>query len=154
MKIINTYLADMLNGEGLRDVYFFSGCSHHCPGCFNKETWDPDVKGARTWTPDDFEKMIENASQDYISGITLTGGDPLYLGNRQDILKLCQDFKHRLPGKTIWLYTGYLVSDIKEFLPELLDYVDVVCEGRYVDSLKSPDKPWVGSSNQNVVKIR
>lgn len=157
MKLIQVYKADLLNGEGLRDVYFFSGCNHQCQGCFNKETWDYDMPNAKEWTDDDFEKMIENASKPYISGITLTGGDPLFWKNQSDILKLCKEFKERLPEKTIWLYTGYTFESImfsSDLKPLILRYIDVLCDGPFIESLKSPNKPWVGSSNQRVIDVK
>lgn len=152
MRIIQTYLADMLNGEGLRNVYFFSGCSHHCAGCFSPETWDPEMADSRLWTKEDFERLINDADKSYISGITLTGGDPLFSLNKEGITDLCREFKERLPEKTIWLYTGYTWETIKHW--NVFKYVDVVCDGHFIESLKSPSKPWVGSENQRVIDVK
>lgn len=157
MRLIQTYYADLLNGEGLRDVYFFAGCTHHCSQCFSPETWDPEMSESKLWLPEDFEKMIECASKDYISGITLTGGDPFFSLNREGILDLCKEFKQRLPEKTIWLYTGYTWEAIekdKDARWECLEYIDVLCDGPFIESLKSPSKPWVGSENQRVIDVQ
>ena len=157
MKLIQTYLNDLLNGEGLRDCYFFSGCELHCPGCFSPETWNPDTSQAKLWTEEDFQELLKNASKPYISGITLLGGDPFHPVNRGEILDLCKRFKdHFGDSKTIWIYTGYTwetLEKAKDERWECLKYVDVLCEGPFIEKLKSPSKPWVGSENQRVINV-
>ena len=158
MKIIQTYLNDLLNGEGLRDCYFFCGCELHCSHCFSPETWDPDMPQARLWTEEDFQELLKNASKPYISGITLLGGDPFHPVNREDILALCKCFKNHFgDSKTIWVYTGYtweVIEKAKDARWECLKYVDVLCEGPFIEKLKSPSKPWVGSENQRVINVQ
>lgn len=158
MKIIQTYLADLLNGEGLRDCYFFSGCELHCFGCFSPETWDPDMPQARLWTEEDFKELLRNAEKPYIDGITLLGGDPFHPNNRKEILDLCKRFReHFGDSKTIWIYTGYtwkVLENSKDERWECLKYIDVLCEGPFSINLKSPEKPWVGSSNQRVIDVK
>lgn len=154
MNLVQIYKADLINGEGLRNVYFFSHCTHHCPGCFNKETWDENI--GNPWTEEDFQQLIKDAEPEYISGITLSGGDPFSPINRKDILDLCKKFKAIYPNKTIWVYTGYTLEQIekdKDERLECLKYIDVLCDGPFIESLKSPTKPWVGSSNQRVIKF-
>lgn len=157
MKIIQTYLNDLLNGEGLRDCYFFSGCELHCSGCFSPETWNPNMPQARLWTEEDFQKLLINASKSYISGITLLGGDPFHPVNRGEILDLCKRFKdHFGDSKTIWIYTGYTwetLEKAKDERWECLKYIDVLCDGPFIEKLKSPSKPWVGSENQRVINV-
>ena len=156
MKISQIYIADLLNGEGLRNCYFYTSCEIHCPNCFNKELWETNIPQSRTWTKEDFEKMIKDTSKPYISGITLLGGDPFHPVNRDEILGLCKEFKKILPDKTIWIYTGYTWETLersKDSRWECLKYIDVLCEGPYIDSLKSPSKPWVGSENQRVINV-
>ena len=155
MRLIQTYKADMLNGVGLRNVYFFSGCTHNCKGCFNPETHDPYMSRSILWTEADYQQLLRDAAPDYIDGITLSGGDPLSPWNVQDIIKLCNRFSWDMPDKTIWLYTGYTYEEICHSLvkQEILNAIDVLCEGPYIDSLKSPEKPWVGSSNQRVIDV-
>ena len=158
MKIIQTYLADLLNGEGLRNCYFFSGCELHCSGCFSPETWDPDMPQSRPWTEEDFQKLLMNASKPYISGITLLGGDPFHPVNREGILDLCKRFKEYFgDSKTIWIYTGYtweILKKAQDLRWECLKYVDVLCEGPFIEKLKSSTKPWVGSENQRVINVQ
>lgn len=160
MRIVQIYKADLLNGVGLRNVYFFSGCEHHCPGCFNKITWDYEAPNSHDWTEGDFRQLIKDSELDYISGITLSGGDPLSHWNREGILELCKKYKEYFgERKTIWLYTGFTWEAIMEFpegdpRKEVLKYIDVICEGPFVESQKSPKKPWVGSENQRVINVK
>lgn len=158
MKLAHKYLADLLNGDGLRDCYFFSGCELHCSGCFSPETWEPNMPQAKLWTEEDFQELIVNASKPYISGITLLGGDPFHPVNREEILDLCRRFKgHFGDSRTIWVYTGYIWETIeksKDARYECLKYIDVLCDGPFIEKLKSPTKPWVGSENQRVIDVK
>lgn len=158
MRYIQIYKADLLNGEGLRNVYFFSGCEKHCKGCFSPETWDPMTPISKEWGEEEFQQMIEDSKKPYISGITLLGGDPFYPTNRDGILDLCKRYKEYFGDtRTIWLYTGYTLDEIEKSGDqrlECLKYIDVLCEGPFIKELASPEKPWVGSSNQRVIKLR
>ena len=146
MRYHNITHDDMLNGEGLRTVLWVAGCSHHCKGCQNPITWNP--QGGLP-----FDKTVERElwhwiDMDYCSGLTLSGGDPMYPGNREDIHLLCRRFKKRYPDKTIWMYTGYTMNQIKD--EPVLDYVDVVVDGKYIESLRDITRHWCGSTNQVV----
>ena len=141
---------DMLNGDGLRVVLWVSGCSHHCPGCQNPVTWNPDdglIFDENAW-----EELEDLLDKDYISGLTLSGGDPLFEGNRSDILKLCEIAKSSFPEKKIWLYTGYVYEDIEDL--EILNYVDVLVDGPYIEKLRDTSLKWIGSSNQRVIDVK
>lgn len=157
MKLANKYLDDLLNGEGLRDCYFFTMCDLFCPGCFNKELWNPEPSFGKLWTEEDFQELLKNASKPYISGITLLGGDPFHPVNREEILNLCKRFKENFgDSKTIWIYTGYTwetLEKAKDVRWECLKYIDVLCDGPFIEKLKSPSKPWVGSENQRVINV-
>ena len=158
LKLAHIYYNDLLNGTGLRNVYFFTRCCNACPGCFNKELQDPDPSFGKDWTDEDFQKLINDSSKEYISGITLSGGDPFHPNNRRDILDLCKRFReHFGDTKTIWIYSGYtwetILKDQDERF-ECLKYIDVLCEGPFIESLKSPSKPWVGSENQRVIDVQ
>lgn len=137
---------DMRNGSGLRVVLFVSGCSHYCKGCQNPVTWEPN--DGLEFTVKEKSEVCEQLSKDYISGITLSGGDPLYPANREEITKLCRFLKRGYPNKTIWLYTGYLFEQIKG-LP-VMEYIDVLVDGPFVQELADVKYKWAGSTNQRI----
>lgn len=141
---------DMKNGDGLRVVLWVSGCSHRCQGCHNPITWDPEDgilfdEAAKA-------ELFEELSKDYISGITFSGGDPLYEGNVSEITALSQEIKEQFPDKTIWLYTGYCYDEIKHL--ELIKYIDVLVDGPFELDKKDDKLPWRGSSNQQVLYLK
>ena len=140
---------DMLNGDGLRVVLWVSGCVHACEQCHNPVTWD--IHGGLEFDQAAKEELFEELSHDYISGITLSGGDPLHPQNRQAIYELIKEIKERFPDKTIWLYTGYLFEEIKDL--ELIPLIDVLVDGKFIIQLFDPQLHWKGSSNQRVIDI-
>lgn len=141
---------DMLNGDGLRVVLWVSGCSHNCKGCHNPITHDPN--DGLIFDDIALNELILALSPDFIEGLTLSGGDPLFPGNRDEILALCKKVKEIFPNKNIWLYTGYLYEEICDL--EILDYIDVLLDGPFKMELLSPNKKWVGSSNQRVIDVK
>lgn len=148
-------LADMLDGPGLRVTLFVSGCSNNCKGCHNPETHDPYY--GKEFTDETLSSIIIELNNSYYSGLTLCGGDPLYPSNRESILKIVRAVKDNFQNKTIWMYTGYTLEEIQSWndtvVLNILNYVDVLLEGRYIESLRSPTRPWVGSSNQRIFSI-
>lgn len=150
MRYHNITKDDMLNGDGLRVVLWTAGCEHHCPNCQNPITWDP--QGGLPFDKDAKEEIYEQLEKPYISGITFSGGDPLYCGNRAELTDFISEIKSRYPDKTVWLYTGYDWSAVKN-LP-LMKNVDVVVDGRFVEELKDVNLPWRGSSNQKVIDVQ
>lgn len=150
MRYHNITKDDMLNGDGLRVVLWVSGCSHCCKDCHNPITWD-----ANSGLPFDQaaeEELFRELSHDYISGVTLSGGDPLYFANRSDILELVKKIRRNFPEKTIWLYTGFRWETIGEL--EIMDYVDVVVDGEFEADKKDTQLHWRGSSNQQVIDVK
>ena len=140
----------MLNGQGLRVVLWLSGCSHHCKGCQNPQTWNEN-----SGIPFDEEaenELFEALKPDYISGITFSGGDPLYIKNRYEVTRLAKKFKELYPNKTIWLYTGFKYAEI-EHLP-VMKYIDVLVDGEFIEELKDNTLHWCGSSNQRVIDVK
>lgn len=139
----------MLNGDGLRVVLWVSGCSHHCKGCQNPQTW-----GANTgkYFDDRAEKQLfEELNKKHCAGITFSGGDPLYSDNISTVTRLAKKIKQELPNKTIWLYTGYLYEQVKDL--EVMQYVDVLVDGQFVESLKDENYNWAGSTNQRIIRL-
>lgn len=140
---------DMKNGDGLRVVLWVSGCSHGCLYCQNPVTWNPN--DGLLFDEAAYHEISLYLQQDYISGITLSGGDPLYEANRADILTLCKRIHDDFPQKSIWMYTGYSFEEIKD-LP-VLKYVDVLIDGRYEHQNRDVKLKWRGSSNQRVINV-
>ncbi len=150
MRYHNITKDDMLNGCGLRVVLWVSGCTHQCPHCHNPITWD--LCGGLPFDQEAREELFEALSKDHISGLTLSGGDPLHPANRSEIGELIYEVKERFPKKNIWLYTGFTWEEIRE-LP-FLSLVDVVVDGRFIEDLKDPMLHWRGSSNQRIIDVR
>ena len=144
---------DMLNGDGLRVVVFLAMCDHHCLGCHNPETWNG--YGSKLFDEEAKNMVYAELDKDYISGITLSGGDPLNEANIDDVLELIKDIRIKYPNKTVWLYTGFsweqIVSNIK--LYNIARLCDVVVDGRFIQELADVNYPWAGSTNQRVIDI-
>jgi len=141
---------DMKNGDGLRVVLWLSGCRHRCPGCQNPVTWDPE-----DGLPFDLsakKEVEEQMEKPYISGLTLSGGDPLFPGNVREVTEYVKDLKRRFPDKTIWLYTGEVWEDLQEF--EILRYLDVLVDGRFEQEKQDNLLHWKGSANQRVIDVQ
>lgn len=159
MRYHNITKDDMKNGDGLRVVIWLAGCEHHCPGCQNPITWDPD-DGLEF---DDAAKkeIFDQLDKDYISGITFSGGDPLHPANVNGVLELIEEIKQKYPDKTIWLYTGYtweqlFDSNNKPYSKrgEVVQNVDVIVDGMFVQNLLDVNYPWAGSRNQRVILVQ
>ncbi len=150
MNYHNITKEDMLNGEGLRVVLWVAGCNHHCKGCQNPETWDEN--SGIPFDKEAEDELFEALDKPYISGITFSGGDPLYPGNREEVFRLIKKFKKEFPQKNIWLYTGYTWEQIKNL--EGIQDVDVIAEGEFVEELNDNNLHWVGSSNQRVIRVK
>lgn len=156
---------DIANGEGVRTSLFVSGCSFHCPGCFNKEA--QDFSYGQPYTDETGHLIIDEISKPYVAGLSILGGDPLcqdYVGIH-DLIQLCQRV-HAL-GKTVWLWTGFLWEDICDFsFPDddmddyksaqmrLLTSCDVVVDGRFKAELADRKLVWRGSANQRVIDVK
>lgn len=140
---------DVANGDGVRVTLFVSGCTKHCKGCFNPETWDFD--NGLPFTNRVKYTILDMCEPDYISGLTLLGGEPLHPRNVEVVTDLMKAFKERFPQKTIWCYTGYRLEEVKD-LPGL-KYVDVLVDGEFVEELKDISLVFRGSSNQQIYRM-
>ena len=154
---------DMRNGDGLRVTLFVSGCNHHCKNCQNPQTWDKD--SGIEFDIAAKEEIFEQLNKDYISGITLSGGDPFHKNNLDEMLSLCEYIKKKFPRKTIWIYTGYTWDYIfdtintvdvigNQIRRKILQKCDVLVDGRYIDELSDINYPWAGSTNQRVIDVQ
>ncbi len=149
MRYHNITKDDMLNGEGIRTVLWVAGCEHACEGCQNPITWDEC--GGLEFDDEAKKEIFNELEHDYVSGVTLSGGDPLFMPNREEITELCKEIRDKFPTKTIWLYTGYRFEEVRN-LP-VMQFVDVVVDGRFIQSLKDVKLPWRGSENQRVIDV-
>lgn len=158
MRYHNITKADMLNGDGLRVVLWLAGCSHHCQACQNPITWD--ANDGLIFDEEAKREVFAGLEKSWCSGLTLSGGDPLYIGNREEVSLLVKEIKLKFPDKNIWCYTGYtweeLMKQVKDDnnLKTILDNVDVLLDGRFVLSLALEKLHYVGSSNQRIIDVR
>ena len=174
MNYHNITYPDQNNGDGLRVVLWLSGCIHHCAGCQNPQTWDRN--SGILFDKDAKEELFRELNKDYISGLTLSGGDPLYENNLNEVLNLVNETRVLFPQKTIWLYTGYtwesvmnrtsVCTDDFDYIEEtyidclyeqrknIIKQCNVVVDGRYIDSQRDITLKWRGSSNQRVINIQ
>ena len=150
MNYHNILHDNMLNGEGLRVVLFVSGCERHCKGCQNPETWDKN--SGIPFGPEEIAEIFMNLSEPYISGLTLVGGEPLLRCNVGLLTELCKEVKETFPDKTIWCYTGFKYEEVKEL--DIMNYIDVLLDGEFIQELADEKIKWVGSSNQRVIDVK
>ena len=141
---------DMVNGEGIRTVLWLSGCDHACKGCQNIQTWSHS--SGIPFTEDNLKEIYEELDKEYISGLTLSGGDPLSLKNREFSLSLAKHLKEKYPHKNIWCYTGYIFEDIKNL--DNIEYIDVIVDGKYIQGFDKIKPQWRGSSNQRIIDVK
>lgn len=150
MRYHNITHDDMLNGEGLRVVLWVSGCSHHCKGCQNPITWNENE--GLLFDEKAENELFDELKKEYISGVTFSGGDPLFLDNRDTVTKLCKKIRESFSNKSIWLYTGYTWESVSAL--EVVKYIDVLVDGRFEEKLKDNTLHWKGSSNQRVIDVK
>jgi len=152
--------SDVANGPGMRVTLFVSGCTNRCPGCFQPETWDFDY--GEPFTKEVEDRIIQLLTPDYISGLTLLGGDPFEPENQRALLPFLKRVKAELPKKNIWAFTGFVLDKELwkdgsyprcEVTDDMLALVDVLVDGRFVESLKNVTLKFRGSSNQRLIDM-
>lgn len=150
---------DVANGTGVRVSLFVSGCTHHCKGCFNQETWDFDF--GKKFTPDTENELISLLQPEYIRGLSLLGGEPMEICNQRVLMPFVRKVKERFPHKDIWCYTGYtLENDLLdgaarcEVTDKFLSYIDVLVDGEFVIGKKNLRLAFRGSENQRVIDLK
>lgn len=152
---------DIANGVGVRVSLFVSGCTHHCKGCFNEIAWDFNY--GEPFTKEVEERILKLCEPEFISGLSLLGGEPCEPNNQIALLPLLRAFREKFgKTKTVWCYTGYLFD--KELLEpsrarcgvtdEFLSLIDVLVDGEFVESLKNISLKFRGSSNQRIIDVQ
>ena len=147
---------DIANGPGVRVSLFVSGCTHHCPGCFNEVAWD--FAYGQPFTEETVEEILTMLRPDYIRGLTLLGGEPFEPENQGAIVALLRRVRQELPNKSIWAFSGYLFArDICSGrlgdTAEYLSYLDVLVDGPFVEAKKNLSLRFRGSENQRIIDV-
>lgn len=149
MRILKLNDCDATNGPGVRYSIWVAGCGFHCKGCWNSTTWDFDRGIPYSECKDNILESIGNIS--YISGVSVLGGEPLWgymHSNDDDIYDLCKSVKDKYPNLTIWMWTGFEWKDVKD--KPVLNYIDTIITGPFVEKLKNLNLQYMGSSNQEL----
>lgn len=152
MKYAQIREMDVTNGNGIGVALFTQGCPYHCKNCFNPETWDFN-KGT-DWTKETENKIIELLKPEYITRLTILGGEPLIERNIEPLTALLKRVKSVYPDKQVWLYTGGDFEVLEGLYEEIFQYIDVLIDGRYIDDLRDYKLKWRGSSNQRVIDVQ
>lgn len=150
---------DIANGPGVRISLFVSGCTHHCKGCFNPESWD--FNAGKEFTDATIDEIIELLKPDYIKGLTLLGGEPFEPENQKCLLPLVKKVKELYPNKNIWAYSGYLfdkqimeiMAEKYDFTSEFVKYIDVLVDGEFHLEEKDLSIVYRGSRNQRIIDV-
>ncbi len=162
MNYCNIKKTDIADGPGVRVSLFVSGCTHHCPGCFQPETWNFDY--GQPFTADTERELLEALAPDYIAGLTLLGGEPFEPDNQRTLLTFLKEVRTKLPGKTIWAYSGYELEELTgwaegtgrarcEVTDEMLSLIDVLVDGEFKQEQKNISLLFRGSENQRLIDL-
>ncbi|MCK9170435.1 MAG: anaerobic ribonucleoside-triphosphate reductase activating protein [Treponema sp.] len=161
MNYGNIKRTDIANGEGVRVSLFVSGCRNCCKGCFNKETWN--FTFGTIFTKKTEDDLLAALAPDYISGLTVLGGEPFEEENQRALLPFLKRVRTVYPEKTIWCYTGYVYdTDLKpvdgrkhcEATDQILSQIDVLVDGPYIEELRDISLQFRGSRNQRILRFR
>ena len=147
---------DISNGEGVRVSIFVQGCHFHCKGCFNPETWN--FEGGKEFTSQTLKTLLELCAKSTRNGLSILGGEPLNDENFSGVMKIVKAFREdkRLSGKDIWLWTGYEIEDIlnDKTKKAILNYLDYVICGQFIEEKKNLRLKWAGSDNQRWIDCK
>ena len=148
------------NGEGVRTTLFVSGCTNKCEHCFQPETWDFEY-GER-FTDEVADDIIKSLEPYYVNGLTLLGGEPFEPKNQPELVRFLRRVRAERPDKNVWCFTGFTLDKEllaegayprTEYTDEMLSLIDVLVDGRFVNSLKDISLRFRGSKNQRVIDM-
>ena len=160
MNIADIKELDIQDGEGARVSIYVSGCHFHCKGCHNRAAWNFDY--GREFTESDIDYILDLMDNDYISGLSILGGEPMELVNQKGLVPLVNKVKERFPDKNIWCYTGYdfekdvlgnMISKF-DFTKDFLKKIDVIVDGQFMEDKKIVDLKFRGSYNQRKIDVQ
>lgn len=151
---------DIANGLGIRVSLFVSGCTHHCKGCFNAQTWSFDF--GQPFTKEVEDNIIEQLKKPHIKGLTLLGGEPMEKQNQFGLISLLRRVKNELPNKDIWCYSGYRIEELcdknhrshTQITDEILSLIDVLVDGEFIEEKKNLKLKFRGSTNQRIINMK
>jgi anaerobic ribonucleoside-triphosphate reductase activating protein len=161
MNYGQVYFTDTANGVGCRTALFVSGCSHHCEGCFNPETWNFDY--GELFTEKVATEIVDSLKPAYINGLTILGGEPMEVRNQPEVWRLIERIRKEVPGKSIWIYSGYTWEELRdpqnkrtqtEFTSQILENIDVLVDGEFVLEKKNISLRFRGSENQRIIDVQ
>lgn len=161
MNYGQVFYADTANGIGARISLFVSGCTHHCPGCFNEETWDFNFGDPFTREVED--DIIEHLRPSYIDGLSLLGGEPMEAQNQRALLPFLERLKQEVPRATIWIYSGYTFEELldtenrrchTEATRRILELADILVDGKFILAEKDMKLRFRGSRNQRILELK
>mgnify|MGYP001054684690 FL=1 len=158
MRYGNIKKCDIANGIGVRTVLFVSGCTHHCKGCFQPETWD--FSYGEPYTKETENEIVESLRPSYINGLTLLGGEPFEPANQRELVGLLRRIRRELPDKTVWAFSGYTWEELTgqsrarcEVTEEMLSMIDVLVDGEYMEEKRNISLRFRGSENQRLIDV-
>jgi len=151
---------DIANGNGVRVTLFVSGCTNRCKGCFQPETWDFNY--GEPFTEETEKKILAMLTPSFINGLTLLGGDPFEPKNQRELVKFLRKVRAQHPGKDVWAFSGFTWEEMHEegsyvrteVTDEMLDMIDVLVDGRFVEELKDITLRFRGSANQRLIDVQ
>ena len=147
--------ADIANGTGFRVSLFVTGCKRDCKGCFNKIAQDPNF--GQPFNEAAKKKIFAELDKDWCKGLSILGGEPMSVlsDNRKQVISFAKEVKEKYPDKDIWMWSGYTKKELEESddCKEILDYVDVLVDGPFIEEQKDISLKWKGSANQNVIHL-
>ncbi len=152
MNAAGVIYQDIANGIGIRTSLFVSGCRRHCKGCHNEKMWDFGY--GVPFTPALQEEIIRSLEPEWVSGLSVLGGEPFEAENEKELVPFLRSVRERLPGKDIWIYSGYTLEELESQGHEMLGLCDVLVDGPYVENLRNISLPFRGSENQRIHCLR